>query len=121
MSEIERVETTEELEGHIAASHDADVWFFKHSLTCGTSSAAWREFERFADAQAADRQVRFCLVEIQPSRSVSRALAEKLAVRHASPQAILVRSGEAVWQASHWSITSRALAEAGTEAQGGQP
>jgi bacillithiol system protein YtxJ len=113
MSEIEKVETTEDLDRHFAASFDEDVWFLKHSLTCGISTAAWREFERFAGDHPVERAVRFCLIEIQPSRPISRALAERLEVRHQSPQAILVRGGKAVWQATHFSITCRALTAAG--------
>ncbi|MCZ6507346.1 MAG: DUF2847 family protein, partial [Acidobacteria bacterium] len=81
---------------------------------------AWREFQRFADEQAVDQQGLFCLVEIQSSRSVSRALAEKLALEHQSPQAILVRRGKVVWHANHWSITSRALAAAGAQGRESQ-
>ncbi|MCZ6508729.1 MAG: bacillithiol system redox-active protein YtxJ [Acidobacteria bacterium] len=120
MSEIEKVETTEDLDRHVAASFDGDIWFFKHSLTCGVSSAAWREFERFAGEQPAEGGVRFCLIEIQSSRPISRSLAERLDVRHQSPQAILVRGGKAVWHATHFSITSRALAAAGAQARESQ-
>lgn len=107
---IESVESLDALRGLLAASHDTDVWFFKHSLTCGVSSAALREFERFAESAAATP--RFALIEVQPAREVSRALAEQVAVRHESPQVILVRGGEAVFEASHWDITRQALAAA---------
>lgn len=112
MTEIHKVASVEELGEQLAASSEQDVWFFKHSLTCGISDAAWREFESFADERAAG-PARFCLIEIQPARAVSKALAERLAVRHKSPQAILVRAGKVVWHASHWDITQKKLVAAG--------
>lgn len=112
MSEIHKVATVEELGAQLAASSERDIWFFKHSLTCGISDAAWREFAAFAGTRLAG-PARFCLIEIQPARPVSQALADRVAVRHKSPQAILVRAGEAVWHASHWDITTKNLGAAG--------
>ncbi len=112
MGEIYRISTVEELGEQLAASSEQDVWFFKHSLICGVSDAGWREFESFASEHGAG-PARFCLIEIQPARPVSQAIAERLAVRHKSPQAILVRAGKAVWHASHWDITQKQLVEAG--------
>lgn len=111
MAEIHTVSNLEELGEQLAASNDRDVWFFKHSLTCGVSDAAWREFERFAKGRL-DGPARFCVIEIQPARPVSQAMAERLEVRHQSPQAILVRSGRAAWHASHWDITEDNLTAA---------
>ena len=109
---IELVQDLDSLDTHLAASHEGDVWFFKHSLTCGVSTAARRQFDRFADERSGGREARFCMVEIQSARGVSQALAQRLSVRHQSPQVILVRRGAAVWHASHWSITQRALGQA---------
>ena len=114
MDEIRRIETPQDVGEQLLASSDRDVWFFKHSLTCGVSSAARREFERFVGGTSGGNAPRFCLLEIQPAREASRTLAERLAVRHESPQAILVREGQAIWHASHWSITSEALSTAGS-------
>ncbi|BDG59669.1 hypothetical protein caldi_07590 [Caldinitratiruptor microaerophilus] len=52
------------------------------------------------------------LVRVREERPLSQALAERLKVRHESPQAILVQRGRAVWHASHGAITARALREA---------
>lgn len=114
MDEIHKIATPQDVGEQLLVSGESDVWFFKHSLTCGVSSAAWREFEKFVGESSGDHAPRFCLLEIQPAREASMALAERLAVRHESPQAILVRDGKAVWHASHWSITSEALSAAGS-------
>lgn len=109
MSEIHKVSTVEELDGQLAASNEQDIWFFKHSLICGISDAAWSEFQSFA-AERLVGPARFCLIEIQAARPVSKALGERLEVRHKSPQVIRVRAGEAIWHASHWDITRKNLA-----------
>ena len=51
-------------------------------------------------------------IEIQNAREVSNAVAEKTGVRHESPQALLLRDGEVVWNASHGAITVESLAGA---------
>jgi bacillithiol system protein YtxJ len=40
---------------------------------------------------------------------VSNAIAARFGVRHASPQALLVRDGEVQWHTSHLAITVKAL------------
>ncbi len=45
-------------------------------------------------------------------RPVSLALAERVGLQHQSPQAMLVRDGSAVWNASHHDITAAALQNA---------
>ncbi len=49
------------------------------------------------------------LVSVQRARAVSNAIAERLGVRHASPQALLVRAGGVRWHTSHLAITVAAL------------
>ncbi|NIR34599.1 MAG: bacillithiol system redox-active protein YtxJ, partial [Actinobacteria bacterium] len=77
------------------------VMIFKHSLVCPTSSLAFREYERYVAEHGSDDGVVHALIEIQNARPVSNAVAEKTGVRHESPQALLLRGGEAVWHESH--------------------
>ena len=56
--------------------------------------------------------VRVLLVKVIEARPLSLRMAEELGIAHASPQAILVRDGRAVWHASHFAITAAALAAA---------
>jgi bacillithiol system protein YtxJ len=42
-------------------------------------------------------------------RPVSLAFADKVGAKHASPQAVLVKNGRAVWHDSHYNITVNAL------------
>ena len=103
------------LEETLERSGDRPQLLFKHSNTCPISGAAHRAFEQYLEDSPAPG-VDYSLIVVQDARPVSNAAAERLEVRHESPQAILVQDGRAVWSASHWSITRQALAEALSEA-----
>ena len=111
MADIRRIEDVSTLDELIEVAKDRPVWFFKHSLTCPISAGAWSEFRRFADDQDGDGTV-FALIEVQTARPVSNALAERLGVRHQSPQAILLRDARVAWHASHYDIDLNALRRA---------
>ena len=74
---------------------------FKHSTRCGTSLRAYREVEAF---EATGATVPVYLVDVIAERDLARDLAERLGVRHASPQVILVSGDRPLWTASHCQI-----------------
>ena len=88
----------------LARSHDAPVVLFKHSSTCPISSFAYRQMSQV------ERDV--SLVVVQRARDLSGEIASRTGIRHESPQAIILRNGQAVWSASHYDITSGAVEEA---------
>ncbi len=98
------LENTQALEDLFRLSHDHPVILFKHSLTCPISSAAYAEMSRLTNEVA--------LVVVQRVRDVSREVETRTGIRHESPQAIILRGGHAVWNASHWRITSDAVEQA---------
>jgi bacillithiol system protein YtxJ len=57
------------------------------------------------------------LVTVQKAREVSNEIEVRTEVEHHSPQVIVLRNGKAVWNASHWKITSAAVAEALRQAE----
>ena len=85
------------------------VVIYKHSKRCGISSAAVLEVRHFAETHA---DVPVYMVDVVAQRPLSRTIADRLGVRHASPQAILVRNGEPVWNTSHFRVTARAIEKA---------
>ena len=94
-------------EAALASAASDPVLFFKHSETCGMSLQAHEEMrDLVADPQW---PVPVYLVSVQASRPVSNAMAERLGVRHASPQVLLVRNGEVQWHTSHLAITVDAV------------
>ena len=108
MAIIQRIDDLSALDELLERSRERTVWVFKHSLTCGTSTAAWSEFQRFAAEQPEDGAV-YALIEVQSARAVSNALAERTGVRHQSPQVLLLRNARVTWHASHYQISVRAL------------
>ena len=81
----------------------------KHSPRCGISSAALLEVRHFAETHA---DVPVYMVNVITQQALSRTIADRLGVRHASPQAIVIRSGDAVWSASHFRVTAHAVEQA---------
>jgi bacillithiol system protein YtxJ len=116
MADIQKIESVSGLDELLEGAKDRQVWIFKHSLTCPISGAAWAEFRRFAGAYLQDNPqgngTVFAVIEIQYARPVSTALAERIGVRHQSPQAILLRDGRVSWHASHYDIDATSLQQA---------
>jgi bacillithiol system protein YtxJ len=81
---------------------------FKHSPRCGASLRAFREVTRFEEESAG---VPVYLLDVVSDRTLAGSVAERLEIRHESPQAILLVDGQPVWHASHGGIRSAALAE----------
>ena len=88
----------DDLEAALAASHVAPVILFKHSETCGVSLMA-RDGLADEPLPAPVHEV-----VVQRQRPVSNAMAERLGVRHESPQVFVV-AGVDAW---HDAVASRA-------------
>lgn len=105
----------------IEAAHDFDALFdrdltivFKHSASCAISWMAHAEVSEFLDRQP---QAPVYIVPVRKRREISRHIAERSGVEHASPQIIVIRRGKVVADASHEAITADFLAEAIASAQ----
>jgi bacillithiol system protein YtxJ len=92
------------LEQLLTRSQSEPVILFKHSTTCPISASAYRQMSQVEGDVS--------LVVVQRARDVSNEIASRTGIRHESPQAIVLRNGEAVWNASHFDITSDAVEKA---------
>jgi len=82
---------------------------YKYSPICWKSGIASGQVERFA----ADHQTPpIYRLDVLAHTDLSQRVASSLGVPHASPQAILITDGEAVWSASHLGVRARALRRA---------
>jgi bacillithiol system protein YtxJ len=99
-----RITDTKSYEDLVTRSKERSVVIFKHSLTCPISAAAYDQMDRF------DGEVE--LIEVQRARELSREIENRLGVAHESPQVIVLRNGQVVWNASHFSITAQAVTAA---------
>jgi bacillithiol system protein YtxJ len=95
------------LDAAIAESCERPVLLFKHSRHCGVSCEALDELQAHLDGS--DAGVAYKMITVQTHRPVSDAAAQRLGLRHETPQAILLRDGKAVWNASHFRITASNL------------
>jgi bacillithiol system protein YtxJ len=89
---------------------------YKHSPICPASDAAYDEMRAFRRLRA----VPVYVVDVIQHRPLSRALAERIGVRHASPQAIILRDGVVAWHRSHYEIEAAAMTRVVDHLTGGE-
>ena len=82
---------------------------FKHSTRCSISLMVKKAFE--ADWSAIPDQVTFHFLDLVKHRDVSGYIADLFQVHHESPQALLVKDGECILDASHSEISADEIAE----------
>ena len=105
-----KITDTKSLEEMADRSRERPIVIFKHSLTCPISAGAYQQMVEF--------EGEVVLVEVQRARALSMEIESRLGVMHESPQVIVLRNGQVVWNASHFRITAAAVAEAVREAEG---
>ena len=111
MSNLHALSHIDELDDAIAESRQRPVLLFKHSRTCGVSCEALDELHSHIEAQG-QTGVSYKMITVQTHRPVSDAAAQRLGLRHETPQAILLRDGKVIWNASHFRITAAQLDQA---------
>jgi bacillithiol system protein YtxJ len=139
--DLRPLEHLDELHRLLAESQSRPVLLFKHSYTCGVSLEALDELvahlndrgpkgsaplktrsvplemgsapqTQTSAPQPHDLHPQYAMVTVQTHRAVSNAIAQKLGVRHETPQALLVKNGRVVWTASHFRVTAAAVDDA---------
>jgi bacillithiol system protein YtxJ len=80
---------------------------YKHSPICPTSGIAYEEIRSLRRLQ---QDVPVYLLDVINHRPLSRYIAERLGVVHASPQAIILRAGVAAWHGSHFDLRADTMA-----------
>ncbi|MEI6263555.1 MAG: bacillithiol system redox-active protein YtxJ [Sphingobacteriia bacterium] len=80
---------------------------FKHSTRCSISSMALNRLERELAPENAD----FYFLDLIQHRQLSNAVAEVFEVHHESPQILLIKNSECVYDESHQGINMQELCE----------
>ncbi len=80
---------------------------FKHSSRCSTSAMVLNRLER-SEAPAA---IDFYFLDLISYRSLSQKIAEEFQVSHESPQVLLIKDGECVYDESHMGIDLKEIVE----------
>lgn len=74
---------------------------FKHSTRCGISALAKSRLEKARPSEEID----FYYLDLIAHRGLSHKVAETFNVYHESPQVLVIRNGECVYDESHMGIS----------------
>jgi len=94
------INSIEQLEQIKTASFTTPQVIFKHSTTCSISRMALDRFER----AEAPENVEFHYLDLLNYRPISNEIATFFEVHHESPQVILIKNGECIYDESHYGI-----------------
>lgn len=96
-----------QLEEIIERSNQVPCLIFKHSTRCNISSMAKYRLEEDWEFKVDDIEPYY--LDLIRYRDISNAIAENFSVVHESPQVLLIKDGECVYDASHLDITVKEL------------
>jgi bacillithiol system protein YtxJ len=80
---------------------------FKHSTRCSISSMAKSRLERATTPDGID----FNYLDLIAHRNISNKIASDFNVEHASPQILIIKNGECVYDESHNAISMDEIVE----------
>jgi bacillithiol system protein YtxJ len=80
---------------------------FKHSTRCSISSMAKHRLEK----GVAPGEIDFYYLDLIKHRNISQKVAEEFDVSHESPQVLLIKNGECVYDESHSGISMDEIIE----------
>lgn len=102
-----QLESLEQLEEVVKTTNETPILLFKHSTRCSISSMALHSFER--DWSTGDSLCKLYFLDLLAHRPVSNEIAAITGVQHQSPQAIVLKGSEVVYEATHSSISARSI------------
>ena len=88
-------------------SKDKPQVIFKHSTRCSVSSMAKNRLERKEFPNEAD----FYYLDLIANRNISLQIEEDFKVYHESPQVLIIKSGECIYDESHSGINMEEIKE----------
>ncbi|MES2880771.1 MAG: bacillithiol system redox-active protein YtxJ [Bacteroidota bacterium] len=97
----------EQLKQIISNSQNRPQVIFKHSTRCSISSVALQRFKK--NEQPAD--IDFYFLDLIAYRQLSNSVAESFMVEHQSPQVLVIKDGECIYDESHLSISMDEILE----------
>ena len=80
---------------------------FKHSTRCSISGVAKSRLERAASPENID----FYFLDLIKNRDISNKIAEEFSVYHESPQVLVIKNGECIYDESHSGINMNDIEE----------
>jgi bacillithiol system protein YtxJ len=102
------IDSPDILNDAINESFRKDIIIFKHSTTCSISHVAKLRLEENWDL---NENISPYFLDLKTYRIISDDIAERLNVHHESPQILLIRNGDVIYDASHFDISKEELKE----------
>ena len=103
----EQLTEESQLEEIVQQSFNQPIVIFKHSTRCSISTMAKGRLERVSTPE----NVTFFFLDLIRFRSISNRISEMFQVYHESPQVLLIRNGECVYDESHNGIDMNEIIE----------
>ena len=88
-------------------SNERPQVIFKHSTRCSISSMVLKRLEREGKPENMD----FYFLDLIKYRDISNKVSDLFNVNHESPQILLIKNGDCVYDESHYGITMDALTD----------
>jgi bacillithiol system protein YtxJ len=97
----------EQLKQIINQSHEKPQVIFKHSTRCSISSVALQRLQKAGQPSDVD----FIFLDLITYRHLSNRVSEQFHVHHESPQVLVIRNGECIYDESHLGISMDEILE----------
>lgn len=102
------IEQAADIETIKAKSNEKPVVIFKHSTSCSISATALNRFERNWNSEA---NADVFMLNLLQHRDLSNQITTDFGVPHQSPQILVIKNGESVYDESHFGISAEKVAE----------
>ena len=96
-----------QLQQLVESSHEKPQVIFKHSTRCSISIMAKNRLERVEFPE----QIQFHYLDLLQYRDISNKIAEQFGVYHQSPQILLIKNGECIFEETHSAISMDEIVE----------
>jgi bacillithiol system protein YtxJ len=103
-----KLESIDQLSEIQQKSKEQTVLIFKHSTRCSISRAALDRFERNWNNDELKNITPYFL-DLISNREISNRIAADFEVQHESPQVLLIRNGQAIYDRSHFDIDMKSI------------
>jgi len=97
--------SSDQLDSISQKSYTTPQVIFKHSTRCSISSMALNRLERETVPEHTD----FYFLDLIKNRALSNEVSEKFQVHHESPQILLIKNTECVYDESHQGISMQEI------------
>jgi bacillithiol system protein YtxJ len=89
------------------ASHNKIQLIYKHSTRCATSYFALKNLQSMPKESLEFTNI--YIVDVISQRAISRHISQHYKVKHESPQVILVKDGQVLWNGAHGEVRTEVI------------